>query len=122
MRYVRVYAGQDGETHFEDVEVAFVATEVFPGLPLLDVAPPIAISSLVFVGFPAEARGMGWRRAPRRQFVIFGADVEVEVSDGEIRRIAASRPILFEDTTGKGHDTRLLGEGATPALFLPLES
>src|SRR5579871_2062854 len=30
MSYVRVYASPDGESHFEDVVVAMVPTEVFP--------------------------------------------------------------------------------------------
>ncbi|HZS89396.1 MAG TPA: hypothetical protein VFE42_18130 [Chloroflexota bacterium] len=118
--YTLVYAGPDGESHFGDVAIDTVPTEVFPGLPRLDVASPIATTSLTFVGFPMESLVAGWRRPPRRQFVIFGADAEVEVSDGEVRRIRAGNPVLFEDTTGKGHATRLLAEGETLAVFLPL--
>jgi hypothetical protein len=120
MTYVRVYAGPDGESHLEDVAVAMVPTEVFPGLPLLAVAPPIPTTSLIMVTFPPEARAAGWRRPPRRQVVIFAADIEVEVSDGTVRRIGAGCPVLFEDTTGKGHQTRVLSAGETLALFLPL--
>jgi hypothetical protein len=120
MTYVRVYAGPDGESHLEEVAAAMAPTEVFPGLPLLFVAPPIPTTSLIMVRFPAEAREAGWRHPPRRQFVIFGADIEIEVSDGAVRRIGAGSPVLFEDTTGKGHATRILAQGETLALFLPL--
>ena len=120
MTYVRVYAGPDGESHMEEVTVTMEPTEVFPGLPLLFVAPPLPTTSLILVTFPAEARAMGRRNPPRRQFVIFGADIEVEVSDGAVRRIGAGSPVLFEDTTGKGHATRILAAGETLALFLPL--
>jgi hypothetical protein len=120
MIYARVYAGPDGESHFEDVALDTTPTEVFPGLPLLAVAAPIAATSVIFVGVPVEALDAGWRRPPRRQFVIFGADIEVEVSDGELRHFPAGSPVLFEDTTGKGHATRILAEGETLALFLPL--
>jgi hypothetical protein len=120
MTYIRVYAGEDGESHVEDVAVDMPATEVFPGLPLLGVAGPIPLTSLVFVRFPPEARHAGWRRPPRRQFVVFGVDVEVEVSDGTVRHVRAGSPVLFEDMHGKGHNTRILGDGHTLALFLPL--
>jgi hypothetical protein len=120
MTYVRVYAGQDGESHMEEVTVPMKSTEVFPGLPLLDVAAPIPTTSLILVRFPAEAKEAGWRRPPCRQFVVFGAEIEVEVSDGAVRRITAGSPVLFEDTTGNGHATRILAEGETLALFLPL--
>jgi hypothetical protein len=43
-----------------------------------------------------------------------------EVSDGQVRRIGAGSPILFEDTTGQGHATRVLADSETLALFLPL--
>ena len=120
MTYARVYAGADGESHIEDVALELTPTAVFPGLPLLAVAAPIPLSALHFVRFPAAARAAGWRRPPQRQFVIFGAESEVTVSDGTVRRIAAGSPVLFEDTTGKGHATRILAEGETLALFLPL--
>lgn len=120
MTYVRVYTGPDGESHIEDVGVDMAPTAVFPGLPLLAVAAPIPLTSLIFVGFPAEARDAGWRHPPRRQFVIFAAEIEVTVSDGTVRRIAAGSPVLFEDTTGKGHATRILAKGETLVLFLPM--
>jgi hypothetical protein len=120
MTYVRVYAGPDGESHLEEVAVAMEPTAVFPGFPLLLVAPPIPATSLILVRFPAEAREAGWRHPPRRQFVIFGAEIEIEVSDGSVRRISAGSPVLFEDMTGKGHATRIVAEGETLALFLPL--
>jgi hypothetical protein len=104
----------------EEVDTAMAPTEVFPGLPLLFVAPPIPTTSLILVRFPAEAREAGWRHPPRRQFVVFGADIEIEVSDGAVRRISAGSPVLFEDMTGKGHATRIMAEGETLALFLPL--
>jgi hypothetical protein len=120
MTYVRVYAGPDGESHMEDVAAPLEPTEIFPGLPLLFVTPPIPTTSLILVRFPAEAREAGWRHPPRRQFVIFGAEIEIEVSDGAVRRISAGSPVLFEDTTGKGHATRVLADGETLALFLAL--
>jgi hypothetical protein len=36
--------------------------------------------------------------------------VEVTASDGETRRIGQGELLLLEDTTGKGHSTRALGD------------
>lgn len=119
LTYVRVYAGPDGESHIEDVSVNTASTEVFPGLPLLAVAAPTSLTSLIFVGVPLEAHDTGWHHPPRRQFVIFGAQIEVAVSDGAVRRIAAGSPVLFADTTGKGHATRILAAGETHARSCP---
>jgi hypothetical protein len=37
-------------------------------------------------------------------------ELEVEVSDGEIRRFGPGSVILVEDTSGKGHVSRVVGE------------
>jgi hypothetical protein len=42
-------------------------------------------------------------------------EIEFEASDGERRRVAAGGAILLEDTTGKGHQSRVVGDG--PALL-----
>lgn len=120
MTYLRVYAGPDGASHLEDVAVDMVPTAVFPGLPLLAVAAPIPLTALLLVSFPPEAHDAGWRCPPRRQFVVFGAAIEVRVSDGAVRQVPAGSPVLFEDTTGQGHATRVLADGDTLALFLPV--
>ena len=53
------------------------------------------------------------------QFVIWlQGDVDIEVSDGEIRHLVPGSVLLAEDTTGKGH----LGANATAdgvAVMLP---
>lgn len=118
VNYVRIYAGADGASHFEDMSIETESSQVFPGLPPLGVAAPILTTSLRFIIFPGQFAG--WRTAPRRQFVVFGSDVEIEVSDGEIRSFLAGTPLLFEDTEGRGHDTRMLGNAESVALFIAL--
>ncbi len=121
MNYLRIYTGLDGQTHFEDVEVPTVQREVLAGFPPLDVAQPIPVSSVIFLRYPQQAeRALGWHPAPHRQFAIFNKDVEFEVSDGQRRQVSAGTPVLVEDTTGKGHQTRALAEGEILILFLPL--
>jgi hypothetical protein len=47
-------------------------------------------------------------------------ELEVEVSDGEIRRFSAGSLVLLEDTTGKGHLTRVVGSTGVDAVFVQL--
>jgi hypothetical protein len=103
MRYARLYAGPDGESHFEDVDVAFEAVDYAPP------APPLHLSGFVpatRVGFVAPASGWqgDWHPTPRRQFFAYlGGGAGVEASDGEIRHFRAGDVLFVEDTTGKGH-------------------
>ena len=42
-------------------------------------------------------------------FVLVGA-MAFEASDGEVRHVAPGDAILLEDTTGKGHRSRVTGD------------
>jgi quercetin dioxygenase-like cupin family protein len=48
--------------------------------------------------------------APSLYFVLEG-ELEFETSDGESRRLAAGSVLRTDDTTGKGHATRVVSDG-----------
>jgi oxalate decarboxylase/phosphoglucose isomerase-like protein (cupin superfamily) len=45
--------------------------------------------------------------------------VEVETTDGTVRRLGAGELILLEDTSGRGHVTRNIGDGYAVFLVVP---
>lgn len=56
--------------------------------------------------------------APRRQFVLVSAgEVEVTVSDGEVRRFGPGS-VFLDDDTGKGHRTRAVGPGGCVVVWV----
>jgi uncharacterized cupin superfamily protein len=46
--------------------------------------------------------------------------VEMETTDGMKRRFLPGDLVLLEDTTGKGHVTRNIGEGYASYLVVPV--
>ena len=57
-----------------------------------------------------------------RQYVIWlDAEYELTASDGEKRVIGVGEVVLAEDTTGKGHITKPLGEKLAHGLFIPID-
>ena len=108
IEYVRLYAGPDGESHFEDVEIGLRLGDFAPP------APPLWLSAFLpaeRVRFLSASPGWygDWHPAPRRQFLVYIAgEVEVEASDGEVRRLGPGSILLVEDTTGKGHRSRVV--------------
>jgi len=48
----------------------------------------------------------------------FTGQVEVGVSDGEIRRFGPGDVALLEDVEGKGHSTRVIGDVEVRAAFV----
>ena len=115
MRYFRIYADADGESHFEDLDV--VLHPVPGGSTLSEIYPA---SGVIFRRSPAD-QFLDWHPAPRRQFVVtLAGKAEVEASDGEVRAIGPGTVMLAEDTTGKGHITRGVGTAERLSLFIPL--
>lgn len=111
MRYARSYTGTDGETHFEDLETELAPLQFIPGMPLMDVSKPTAAQATVFARLQAGWYG-DYHPTPRRQFVFtIAGEAEVTVSEGEMRRMTPGTVWLTEDTTGKGHLTRVTSSG-----------
>lgn len=104
--YVRIYADADGQSHFADVTVggAERRSPVSTGVSVYSAPIPTAAVVLRRV---VQAHPGSPHVSPCRQFVInLRGAVEVEVGDGEVRRIEPGQLILLEDTHGIGHITR----------------
>ncbi|MDA1189806.1 MAG: hypothetical protein O2854_09070 [Chloroflexi bacterium] len=109
--YVRMYADSKGESHFEDVEVEMQPVDFAPPAAPLNIVPLFPAVQTLLVG---ESSGWGGdvpHPAPQRQvFITTQGEFEVTVSDGEVRRFPVGSVLLLEDTTGKGHSTRIIGD------------
>lgn len=65
-----------------------------------------------------EAPSMDWHPAPgRRVIVVLAGSIEVETTDGESRRFEKGDVVVADDTSGRGHRTRVRG-GPARLLFL----
>lgn len=129
MQYVRIYASADGESHFEEVDVPMHTMTTVTGVSISEWhSEPIGD----FFRFnrvdpnsddPASASAGDWgpwHPEPRREFIIrLAGEVEIEVSDGEIRRLGPGSVLLAEDTTGKGHRNKRLSDDVR-SVFIPL--
>src|SRR6185503_2050192 len=110
MTYTRLYATEDGESHFEQVEVELSLTDYAPP------APPLALSEMsgaTEFGFMQGPSGWAsdWHPASARSlFVVLSGEWEVTASDGQSQRFGVGRVLLVDDTTGKGHKSRVVGE------------
>jgi hypothetical protein len=110
VKYVRLFAGPDGESHFEDVAVELApVAEYAKGIPDVYVSAPRASTALTFLSGPPGWIG-DWHPVARRQFMVkLAGETEVVASDGERRQFGPGMVALVEDTTGKGHYSRVLG-------------
>ena len=108
---IRIYAGDDGESHFEELtadQFAEIANNVGPGDITVGQRPP------------------GWwqdyHTAPRHQYVVFmSGGAEIEVASGDKRRFGPGDVLVAEDLTGHGHIIRNVGEEPRVSLAVPLK-
>lgn len=106
----RLYTGADGQSHVEPVDLA-KATEWTKGIPTKDIT---------FREWPV-GRDLDWHPAPRRQFVIIlSGRLEIGLGDGTKHVFGPGDARLVEDTTGKGHTTRVLGNERCVTATIPL--
>src|SRR3982074_3471348 len=107
MKYARLYADDDGESHFEDIEIDLALTENAPPAPPLSLSSFIPATQFGFMSAPA-GWSSDWHAALALSvFVVLSGEWEVTASDGESRRFAQGSVLLVEDTTGKGHSSRV---------------
>ena len=120
MRITVITADGDGETHFVDRELELVAQEFAPPSPPLEVSAPIPDAQGRFFSMAPGWFG-DWHPTPCLQyFVQATGELEVQVSDGEVRRLLPGAVVYLEDTEGKGHTTRVISDVAVTGAFVQL--
>ena len=120
LKYVRLYSDSAGISHFGDEKLTFTLTDFAPPAPPISVSGAIESEGAMVISSPAGWEG-DWHPAPQRQyFVCLEGQLQVEVSDGEVRTFGPGAVILVEDTLGKGHVSRVVGEERCYAVVMPL--
>lgn len=114
--YVRLYADAAGVSHFSD-EKRVIKPEDSAAGPLIG-QPIENVQGARLVSLQRNAV-LDFHAASRRQYIaILRGAVEMETGDGSVRRFLPGSLILVEDTTGKGHITRSVGNEDLIALFV----
>ncbi len=116
LQITRVYTGDDGESHFEEVEVSLVDRGGIGAISQLQDA-----TGVVFRQTDGDY-DFDFHNAPRRQYVInLDAAVEIEVGDGTKRVLGPGEILLAEDTTGRGHRSRAVDGKPRRSIFVTLD-
>jgi hypothetical protein len=121
MEYFRVYKGEDGLSHFEDIDLEYAPVDIHPDATSLEATAPTDAARYVMAWFP-----VGWKRdfhpTPRRQiFILLEGEFGGQASDGEVRSMRPGDLMLMEDTEGKGHTAYVIGDKPVFGMMLHLE-
>ena len=104
MRYLRIYSDPDGQSHISEHEWDTHEEDFSPPSPagyfVTDMMPA---SGVTIIHHPAGYED-AWHPVPARVFVtILKGKVRLETSDGDSRIVKPGAQLIFEDTTGEGH-------------------
>ena len=99
MKFIRLYSGDDGQSHIEEMDL-----ESKPDLAKLHGSKGVEFRS------SPPGRFSDWHIAPRRQYVItLAGEAEIGLGDGSVTHLGPGDVNLAEDLTGHGHTTRVVG-------------
>ena len=114
MQVVRLYTGDDGESHFEEIDLPYEKVAE---------AERTAVEDAQNIHFRRYQPGnfIDWHVAPRRQYVItLEGQVEVGLGDGTKRVFGAGDVLLADALTGRGHTTAVYGDNVRVSVAIPL--
>ena len=110
LKYVKIHADENGETHFQDMEIPLKDADFAPPAPPIAISPHQTATGTVAIGFPPGWYG-DFHPAPKNQWMmIMSGTLEIGVSDGEKRTLSAGTIALVEEAGSKGHTTRAVGD------------
>ena len=110
MKFCRMYAGEDGKSHIEELDLA-----QRPDLTNMHGTKG------VFFSITAPGHFMDWHHAPRRQYVItLSGEMEIGLGDGSVHHFGPGDVLWAEDLTGQGHTRKVLDGAPRVAVTVPL--
>lgn len=116
MKFVRLFTGEDQQSHFKEESMPLTLTEHG------SLAEPITTQQVIYGEAGDECKELDWHNAPCRQFIVMldGA-IEVEIGDGTKMTFEKGDLLLAEDLTGQGHITRAATNATRRYLAIPIQ-
>lgn len=111
--YVRLFADAEGNSQVEqELALQLEPTNFVPPAPAIHVSQLQPAAAYAFLSVPAGYVG-DWHPSPKRQWVFFlSGQMEFEVSGGARYLGVPGSKVLLEDTTRRGHRSRVIDAAA----------
>ncbi len=110
VKFVRLHVDGTGESHMGHEEIAVKPAEFAPPAPPFEVSSMEPAAGWRFLHVPARWVG-DLHPTPNRLWIFcLAGEMEFQASDGAVHRVEPGSAMLLEDTTGKGHQSRVIGD------------
>jgi hypothetical protein len=123
VEYVRFYVGPDGRSCLQrGLSIEMRAKDFVPPSPPIEASPVEPALGCTFLNVPRGYDG-GWHPSPARMWLFFiSGQMRMEAGDGQAIVAGPGSVVLLEDTSGRGHYSRVDGElsASMAAVHLPV--
>ena len=110
VKFVRLFVDEAGESHMEDEDLAIKSSAFAPPAPPLGVSSMEPAAGWRLLQLPAGWVG-DWHPSPERMWIFcLHGDMEFQASDSAVLQVKPGSALLLEDTAGKGHRSRVMGD------------
>jgi hypothetical protein len=114
MKIVRIYTGDDNETNAE-----IIPSNTFELIERNNTRTKVEPATGIQYSYREAGHFGDFHNAPRRQYVMYlTAQVEIGLGDGSIQVLEPGDVLLAEDTTGRGHSSRVVKTGISATVRL----
>jgi quercetin dioxygenase-like cupin family protein len=115
IRLVRLFTGDDGQSHVEDGHVDLATVEG-------DQVSSFLRATGVRFEESRPGSALDWHDAPRRQYVVtLSGTLDFTTRNGETFRLVPGDVLLAEDTAGGGHSWRLVDDQPWRRVYVTLD-
>jgi hypothetical protein len=116
---LRLSDDRNGDSHFEEVEIPLHELESKSSTAILATPYQEATHHGLRIVPPGWERD--WGPASRRMIAVYpSGHGEIEASDGDVRRLSPGTVLLAEDTTGRGHRVKVIGDEPVTVVHIVL--
>ncbi len=117
MRCIRLWSDSEGNSRFEEGEIALKS-----GSPVNLLSDQFSAKSISFEETQA-GQTLDWHNAPAKQFVItLRGTLDFSTRSGDHFILTPGDILLAEDTVGSGHSWKLIGDDPWRRVYVILES
>jgi hypothetical protein len=110
---VRLYTGEDGKSHFEDITLPLTGDTRGRERTAWQ-----EVTGIEFARFPVGYVS-DWHNASCRMYaIILSGQVDCKIGDGTVQRLGPGDVLLEEDLTGQGHSNRVVDDQPVLVAFV----
>jgi hypothetical protein len=121
MKFQRLFSDENGESHWEDIEVTLDERTFAPPAQNIETSEPELVNRIMFLRLRSGWNEPNHPTPVAQKLICLAGTVRVTASDGEVRDIGPGDVWHMEDKYGKGHHTMVTSKEDFESMIIQYE-